>query len=354
MSQYSELKRVLQTQLNWHGARISFLALFLLALLKVKTVNLSELCLGFGGKALPQSSYKRLQRFFREFELDYTQLATLVVSWMQIPSGWVLSLDRTTWKFGHHWYNILTLGIVHEGVAFPVLWWLLDKKGNSNSDERMRLLETFAKRFPTARVNYLCADREFIGQAWVRYLLLEPALAFRLRIRGSDQIEHDGKVLAARVVFAHLQPGQSQQLTGTCRVWGYPVAIEALRLDDGELLVVIGPVKTQTLVKDYALRWGIETLFGIFKTRGFCLESTHFTDDERLSKLFALLTLALCWAMRTGVWLHQWQPIEIKKHGRRAKSLFRLGFDYLRHLVLNPSMSNEPDFVQSLQLLSCT
>ncbi|RMF64799.1 MAG: IS4 family transposase [Cyanobacteria bacterium J069] len=354
MSQYSELKQVLQAQLNWHGARISFLALFLLALLKVKTVNLSELCLGFGGKALPQSSYKRLQRFFRAFELDYIQLANLVVSWMGIGEEWVLSLDRTSWKFGDHWYNILTLGIVHEGVAFPVLWWLLDKQGNSNSDERMQLMETFHKWFPTAVVNYLCADREFIGQAWVRYLLLEPAVAFRLRIRGSDQIEHDGKVLAARVVFAHLQVGQSQRLKGTCRVWGYPVAVEALHLDDGDLLVVIAPVQAQDLLKDYALRWGIETLFGIFKTRGFCLESTHFTDAERLSKLFALLTLALCWAMRTGLWLHQSHPIEIKKHGRRAKSLFRLGLDYLRHLVLNPSPSNESDFLQSLQLLSCT
>ena len=354
MSQYSELKRVLQAQLHWHGARIAFLALFLLALLKVKTVNLSDLCLGFGGRALPQSSYKRLQRFFREFDLDYTELAHLVVNWMQIPPGWVLSIDRTTWKFGNQWYNILTLGIVHEGVAFPVLWWMLDKRGNSNSDERMRFMETFAKQFPTAVVKYLCADREFIGQAGVRYLLLEPALAFRLRIRGSDQIEHDGKVLAARVVFAHLQVGQSQRLTGTCRVWGYPVAVEALRLEEGELLVVIAPVGVQALIQDYALRWGIETLFGIFKTRGFCLESTHFTDDERLSKLFALLTLALCWAMRTGLWLHQWQPIAIKKHGRRAKSLFRLGLDYLRHLVLNPSVANESDFVQSLQLLSCT
>lgn len=354
MSQYSELKQVLQGHLNWHGARISFLALFLLALLKVKTVNLSELCLGFGGRALATSSYKRLQRFFREFALDEAQLATVIVRWMQIPSGWVLSLDRTTWKFGNHWYNILTLGIVHQGVAFPVLWWLLDKRGNSNRDERMRLMEVFVKRFPTAKVNYLCADREFIGPAWVRYLLLEPALAFRLRLRVSDQIEHDGKLLAARVVFAHLQVGQTQRLTGTCRVWGYPVALEGLRLDDGDLLVVIAPAQVQDLVKDYALRWGIETLFGIFKTRGFCLESTHFTDDERLGKLFALLTLALCWAMRTGLWLHQWQPIELKKHRRRAKSLFRLGLDYLRHLVLNPSASNESDFVQSLQLLSCT
>jgi hypothetical protein len=132
------------------------------------------------------------------------------------------------------------------------------------------------------------------------------------------------------------------------------VAVEALRLDDGELLVVIGPLKAQGLVKDYALRWGLETWFGIFKTRGFCLESTHLIDDERLSKLLGLLTLALGWARQTGLGLHQWQPIEIKKHGRRAKSLFRLGLDYLRHLVLNPSASNESDFVQSLQLLSCT
>ena len=57
MNQYSALKQALQPHLGWHGARISFLALFLLALLKVKTVNLSELAVGFGGKALKESNY---------------------------------------------------------------------------------------------------------------------------------------------------------------------------------------------------------------------------------------------------------------------------------------------------------
>jgi len=123
---------------------------------------------------------------------------------MQIPSGWVLSLDRPTWKVGSHWHNILTLGIVHQGVAVPVLWCLLDKQGHANSDERMRLLEIFHKLFPSVVVNYLCADRALIGQAWVRDRLLEPALALRFRIRSRDQIEHDGKVLSARVIFAHL------------------------------------------------------------------------------------------------------------------------------------------------------
>jgi Transposase DDE domain len=156
------------------------------------------------------------------------------------------------------------------------------------------------------------------------------------------------------VVFAHLKVGQSQPLKGACRVWGYPVSVEALRLKDGKLLVVISPEATEGLVADYALRWGIETLFGIFKTRGFCLESTHFTEPERLRKLFALLTLALCWSMHTGLWLHQLQPLVIKKHGRRAKSLFRLGFDHIRHHALNPSHHNEGDFLRSLNFLSCT
>jgi hypothetical protein len=313
MNQYSELKQSLKPHLRWHGARISFLALFLLALIKVKTVNLSELALGFGGKALKESNYKRLQRFFRGFELDYSEIAKIVVGWMNIPQPWVLSLDRTTWEFGDHCYNILTLGIVHEGVAIPILWWLLKKKGNSNSDERMRFIEALFKIFPSAQIRCLCADREFVGQAWVRYLLLEPSMPFRIRIRATDKIVRGGKALPAKVVFAHLAIGESQQLKGDCRVGGNLVSVEALRLSDGDLLVVIAPPHTVGLVRDYALRWGIETLFGIFKTRGFCLESTHFTDPERLRKLFALLTLALVWSLKTGLWLHR---VNEKMRGR--------------------------------------
>lgn len=43
----------------------------------------------------------------------------------------------------------------------------------------------------------------------------------------------------------------------------------------------------------------------------------------------------------------------IKKHGRKAKSIFRYGFDYLRHIFLNLE-ENETDFRHSLQFLSCT
>jgi hypothetical protein len=146
---------------------------------------------------------------------------------------------------------------------------MLKKKGNSNSDERMRFLEEMLKIFPAAEIRCLCADRELSGQAWLRYLLLEPSLPFRIRIRATDKIKRGGKTLTAKVVFAHLARGESQQLQGDCRVWGNQVSVEALHLDDGDLLVVIAPPHTVGLVRDYArnpLRDSQDSwvLFGIY------------------------------------------------------------------------------------------
>lgn len=272
---------------------------------------------------------------------------------MDIPQPWILSTDRTEWSFGQTRFNILMLGVVHNGVAYPLLWTMLDKKGNSNSDERMDLLDRFEQIFPNTEIAYISGDREFVGKQWLTYLLLEPAISFRLRIKKSDRISDGKNQLRASIVFANLKPGQTQVLSGRRWVWGRLVYVSALCLDDGELLIIITPDPTSSAVSDYAQRWGIETLFGIFKTRGFCLESTHFTDAQRLSKLIALMSIALCWAVKTGEWLHQHQPIKVKKHGRKAKSIFRYGFDHLRSIVIDLDLK-QIEFLNSLQFLSCT
>jgi len=156
-----------------------------------------------------------------------------------------------------------------------------------------------------------------------------------------------------RLCLHPLQPGQTKILRHQRCLWGYWVYIAALRLDDGSLLVVATQTAPTSAITDYAKRWGIETVFGIFKTRGFCLESTHLKDSERLSKLLALLSLALCWVILTGEWLHQLKPLTVKKHGRRAKSIFRYGFDHLRNIVLNLEQKMD-DFLNALHFLSCT
>jgi hypothetical protein len=119
-----------------------------------------------------------------------------------------------------------------------------------------------------------------------------------LRIFG--KVNDGRQSLKVGVVFADLQPGQTKILRHQRCLWGYWLYIAALRLDDGSLLVVATQTAPTSAITDYAKRWGIETVFGIFKTRGFCLESTHLKDSERLSKLLALLSLALCWVILTG------------------------------------------------------
>ena len=101
---------------------------------------------------------------------------------------------------------------------------------------------------------------------------------------------------------------------------------------------------------EYKRRWEIEVLFQCLQSRGFNFEETHLKDEERLKRLFAVLAIAFCWAYHVGAWRHVVKPIRIKKHARPARSIFRYGFDWIRHVVLNPDEKRE-SFTHILTLL---
>ncbi|MCA6623186.1 MAG: IS4 family transposase, partial [Pseudanabaena sp. M165S2SP1A06QC] len=105
MKEISVFREKLHEHLQWNRARLLFVSMFLIALMRVKTVNLVEIATGFRGEAKVESHYKRLQRFFREFEVDYESIALMVVKVMKIPEPWVISIDRTDWRFGKTVFN---------------------------------------------------------------------------------------------------------------------------------------------------------------------------------------------------------------------------------------------------------
>jgi hypothetical protein len=53
----------------------------------------------------------------------------------------IVSMDRANWKFGRTNINILMITICYKGIAYPILWQLLPKAGNSNTAERKALRE---------------------------------------------------------------------------------------------------------------------------------------------------------------------------------------------------------------------
>lgn len=75
INKISELTCILGESFAWNKARLDCFAKMLIALFVVRTVNLSELAIAFVSKAKPSSSYKRLQRFFKQFSFDQVRIA---------------------------------------------------------------------------------------------------------------------------------------------------------------------------------------------------------------------------------------------------------------------------------------
>ncbi len=76
-----------------------------------------------------------------------------------------MTFDRTNWKWGKRNINILMLAIVYRGMI-PILWTLLNKRGNSDTKERIALIPTLYSHFGKDRIVNVFADREFIGERW--------------------------------------------------------------------------------------------------------------------------------------------------------------------------------------------
>jgi len=283
-------------------------------------------------------------------------VAAFVLKLLSIPTPFVISIDRTDWYLGEKPLNILMLSVVYEGLAFPLLWVVLEKKGCSDTAERIALLEQYEQLFGKDSLQFVTADREFIGTTWFAYLCKEK---IPLRIRSRENLlvtTADGrKRVAARNLFRTQKSGVGVLLSGKRRVLGQELFLMGMRNAAGEYLIVASQEASQAVLSDYAKRWKIETLFGCLKSRGFCLEATHITEKERLEKLLALLTIAFCWAFLAGQWLTRQKPLKVKSHGRLAKSRFRCGFERLRHILCNLSERRQKiAFQQVIQLLSCT
>jgi len=151
-------------------ARVKFISMFIVALCKVQTVNFSKLSKAFDSTANADSSLRRIQRFIADFSLDSDIIAQLIFKLLPEKNNLTLSIDRTNWKFGIFNINIFMLGVVYHGVAFPLLFTMLPKRGNSNSLERIALIKRYIRLFGQDTIDCIVADREFVGKKWIEFL----------------------------------------------------------------------------------------------------------------------------------------------------------------------------------------
>jgi len=242
-------------------------------------------------------------------------------------------------------------------VAFPLLFKLLPKFGNSNTSERIELVERYIRLFGRETLECLTADREFVGERWIKYLN-DRKIRYHIRIRENFWVlqPHNGKQVKASWMFADLPMNGcrvNHRIVYLNNQLCYLSASKGKGKDGRpELQIIISFNKPEEALEVYKERWQIETAFRALKTSGFNIEDTHLSDIERIEKLFALVLVAFTWAYLVGDFLDKYiKPIPIKKHGKRAKSLFKHGLTYIATVLLNAYFQDD---IGIYKFLSCT
>jgi hypothetical protein len=338
------MESLLSTLIGKHfsvsNAIIKLMTEFVLALIKTRNVNLTNIALAICSKCKAESQYRKLQRFFANIEICYANLAKLIIKLAKLENDkWVLAIDRTNWKFGKLDINILVLTIDCLGIGVPILWSMLDNNGgSSDTEERKELLNKFIKIFSTDSIESLLGDREFIGDKWLKFLD-DKGIHFYIRIKSNLTIgRSEGELVTANRLVKNLRNGEFIVLKGLRYLGknylGPKVKIAALRNDKGELIILATNDNAEIAIKTYAKRWSIESLFGCLKTRGFNFENTHLVHLDRINKLLALLAITFTLCHVLGIWRNEIEPIKIKRHQRKAKSLFRHGLDFLQKNII--------------------
>ncbi len=338
-------------------ARIKFIGLFICALCKVQVVCFEKLASGFENGCSGDSSLRRIQRFIAQYRLDKDLIARLIFALLPHEPPYSIAIDRTNWKFGQTNINILVLAIVYKGVAFPVLFKLMPKRGNSHTAERIQIMNHFIRLFGKESIQCLVADREFVGEHWINYLNFN-GIEYHIRIRDNFWVTNPrtGKQFKATWLFCDLKLNESKYLHSIYYVNNQLCYLSASKIKNKEgkpeFQIIISYCKPEIAQTTYKDRWQIETAFRAMKTSGFNLEDTHLTDIERIEKLVALVTIAFCWAYLVGIYLHeQVKPIRILNNGRMAKSLFKYGLTFIASVLLNAGFQSNIDIYK---FLSCT
>ena len=106
----------------------------------------------------------------KEFDFPMKTVSVLIFNLLPFKDDLVLVLERTKWKFGSKDINMLMKGVSYKNVAFPIMFKMLYKRGNSNTEERIDLIKKYIEWFGKESINCLFADREFVGSKWLEFL----------------------------------------------------------------------------------------------------------------------------------------------------------------------------------------
>ena len=198
------------------------------------------------------------------------------------------------------------------GRSLPIAWRVKETQGAIGFPEQKAALEVALALLPEGARVVLMGDR-FYGSpdliAWCR----KRGWDWRLRLKADLLVFEDGGESTLAECFA-----RGERMLNGVELTAKRVATNIGMVHENghpePWFIAMSDVPTTAKTFDYGLRWGIEAMFSDFKSRGFGLEDSHLQRVDRMDKLMLVMTLALYWAVSTGMWtaVHAATPAEKK------------------------------------------
>ena len=325
---FKDIQSMLAANLDWNKARIDCMTALIQGILHTRNVSLARIAecekVDHDSEALESSKYRRFQRFFSTFEMPLDDLSNLIRNKIPKPSdGYVLSMDRTNWKFGKRDINILTVGINVGSVCVPLVWKVLPKKtknGNSAFRHRKKVMQDVLTVLDASEIKALLMDREFCGEEWLEWLD-QQNIGYVLRIKKNTVVGNS---------VAH---SYKRKPTEPVEVFGMDLYFGGKVEKGKRFYVVSNRFKGKEAMELYRRRWGIEQLFSHLKKRGFNLEDTHLTDKKKLETMMALVSVSFLLSYGWGIHLRNYEK---QSAYLRRKSHYRYGLGSLLKMASAP------------------
>jgi hypothetical protein len=183
--------------------------------------------------------------------------------------------------------------------AVPVAWRVVKTKGNIGFSAQEALLNEVLALIPVGVSVLLSADR-FYGTSALVGWCQQHGWGYRIRLKGNLIFEHQGgEITPQEALVGQMTALEGAQFHQTNIKTSIGILHEKGHKEPWFIAMECTPSQYKTL--DYGMRWGIESLFSDFKSRGFSITKTHLQDEMRIERLILVLSIALIWAVSTGM-----------------------------------------------------
>jgi hypothetical protein len=208
----------------------------------------------------------------------------------------ILMLDQSKISDG---FECLMVSMQTGERAIPVAWKVIQTKGAIGFDVQRTLLNEVLKMVPKG-VNILLAGDRFYGTSSLIGWCQQHNWQYRIRLKSnlilqleSSQIT-TGEAASRKIKSlenAYFNDSNVKTNIGILHEDGHKEA----------WIIAMDCIPSKYKILDYGMLWGIECMFSDFKSRGFSITKTHLKHADRIERLILVLTIALYWAVSTGM-----------------------------------------------------